>query len=492
MSERTGYRPNPRYLELGDTFYDVVEPAQFPLHRLRFRNQRWAERVGLAHLDDERWLAHFSRFEPLPDNLREPVAMRYHGHQFDVYNPDLGDGRGFLYAQLTDDRGRLLDLGTKGSGQTPYSRGGDGRLTLKGGVREILATEMLEARGVSTSKTFSVVETGERLSRGDEPSPTRSCVLVRLSHSHIRFGTFQRLAFHDDRKGLARLVEYVVEHLYPELSNTNDVPRALVRKVTERCAETCARWMAGGFVHGVLNSDNMNVTGESFDYGPYRFLPVYDPGFVAAYFDHTALYAYGNQPRAVLTNLSRLNSALSRLNSVGGGSAGAPPVTSAELTAIFSQALDVALQRALIARLGLASRGPDEDSSLVDAALSFLAATQMPFDQFFFDWFGGMADEARAKRSPARTYYEGDDFSALGKRLAEYDVTCPAALATPYFGGDGPVTLLIEEIEALWERIARQDNWEPFEAKVRAIRSAGAECVGTECVGNDAAGARQR
>jgi uncharacterized protein YdiU (UPF0061 family) len=146
------------------------------------------------------WLEHFAAFKPLPGNLPQPLAMRYHGHQFGVYNPDLGDGRGFLFAQLRDPAGRLLDLGTKGSGQTPWSRNGDGRLTLKGGVREILAASYLEALGVNTSKAFSLVETGEALQRGDEPSPTRASVLVRLSHSHIRFGTFQRAAYLDDRE----------------------------------------------------------------------------------------------------------------------------------------------------------------------------------------------------------------------------------------------------------------------------------------------------
>ena len=135
--------------------------------------------------------------------MPEPLALRYHGHQFRVYNPEIGDGRGFLYAQLRDGLDRLLDLATKGSGTTPYSRRGDGRLTLKGGVREILATEMLEALGVNTSKSFSLIETGEELMRGDEPSPTRSAVLVRLSHSHIRIGTFQRMAAEGDANAMA-------------------------------------------------------------------------------------------------------------------------------------------------------------------------------------------------------------------------------------------------------------------------------------------------
>ena len=173
MSERS--RPEQTHASLGHGFFDPVRPALFPETRLRFRNDRWAERVGLEGLDDAGWIARFGRFEPLPGSLPGPLALRYHGHQFRSYNPDLGDGRGFLYAQLRDlADGRLLDLGTKGSGRTPWSRGGDGRLTLKGGVREILATEMLEALGVYTSKTFSLIETGEALTRGDEPSPTRS------------------------------------------------------------------------------------------------------------------------------------------------------------------------------------------------------------------------------------------------------------------------------------------------------------------------------
>src|SRR5690606_820987 len=153
----------------------------------RYRNRRAAGSVGLDLLSDEQWIAHFGRFEPLPGSFAEPLALRYHGHQFQTYNPDLGDGRGFLFAQLEDLRdGRLMDLGTKGSGRTPWSRGGDGRLTLKGGVREVLATAMLEALGVNTSKSLSLIETGEELQRGDEPSPTRSSVLVRVSHSHVR------------------------------------------------------------------------------------------------------------------------------------------------------------------------------------------------------------------------------------------------------------------------------------------------------------------
>ena len=221
MPTATTYRPDPAFAVLGDEagapFYDPVEAASFPKHVLRYRNQRWAKRTGLGSLSDDEWLAHFGKFRPLSDNLEKPLAVRYHGHQFRNYNPDIGDGRGFLFAQLRDDQDRLLDLATKGSGQTPYSRFGDGRLTLKGGVREILATEMLEALGVYTSKTFSLIETGEALDRNDEPSPTRSSVLVRLGHSHVRFGAFQRLAFEKNPDAIADLVDYCVRHFDPDL-----------------------------------------------------------------------------------------------------------------------------------------------------------------------------------------------------------------------------------------------------------------------------------
>ena len=161
--QAVSYRPDTPIESLADWLGDPVAPADFPKTRLRFRNDRHAAGVGLDGLTDDEWQNHFGRFEPLADNLARPLALRYHGHQFRVYNPEIGDGRGFLFAQMRDGENRLLDLGTKGSGQTPWSRAGDGRLTLKGAVREILATEMLEGLGVYTSKTFSVVETGEEL-----------------------------------------------------------------------------------------------------------------------------------------------------------------------------------------------------------------------------------------------------------------------------------------------------------------------------------------
>ena len=207
--------------------------------------------------------------------------MRYHGHQFGVYNPEIGDGRGFLFAQCRQEAtGRVLDLGTKGSGRTPYARTADGRLTLKGAVREILATEMLTALNVPTSQTFCVIETGESLDRQDEPSPTRSAVLTRMLHSHIRIGSFQRLAYLRQQENLEILLRHTIKYYYPDLdsqANLKELIPDFLGQFAAKIARMVAGWMAAGFVHGVLNTDNFNITGESFDYGPWRFLPAMQP-----------------------------------------------------------------------------------------------------------------------------------------------------------------------------------------------------------------------
>lgn len=452
------YAPDPAILRLGGgaPFFDAVAPAEFPRADLRYRNDRWARAVGLAHLGDDAWLSHFARFHPLPDNLTAPVALRYHGHQFRVYNPDIGDGRGFLFAQLRDGEGRLLDLATKGSGKTPYSRTADGRLTLKGGVREILATEMLEALGVYTSKTFSVVETGESLVRGDEPSPTRSCVLVRLGHSHVRFGTFQRLAFEEDAEAILRLIDYSIAAFDPDLAGTDDRILRWFARVIARTARLCAQWMAAGFAHGVLNTDNMNVTGESFDYGPWRFLPYTDLSFTAAYFDRSGLYAYGRQPEAALWNLSRLGGALTLV-------AGTEALNAA--LAAFPAAFERAMGDAFFRRLGLAPPA-DGGFDFAVALLQWMEATRIPFERVFFDWFCGSA--ARAAASPEAARYAAPEFSALRARLSASAPDRPERLAHPYFSG-APLTMLIDEVEAIWAPIAERDDWSALEDKLRRI-----------------------
>ena len=466
MPVSPAYRPDPRFPTLGPEFADPVRPAVFPEARIRFRNDRAAKTVGLDTLDDEEWRAAFARFEPLPGNLQQPLAMRYHGHQFRTYNPELGDGRGFLYAQLREaGTERLLDLGTKGSGQTPYSRFGDGRLTLKGGVREVLAAEMLEALGVPTSRAFSLIETGEALQRHDEPSPTRSAVLTRLSWSHIRFGSFQRHAFHQKPDLVRTLAEHVLETYYPEIAAEG--PAGLLRAVVARSAGLGARWMAAGFVHGVLNTDNLNMTGESFDYGPWRFLPFNNPNFTAAYFDESGLYSFGRQPEAVFWNLQQLAGALSQIEETD-------PLV--EALNGFGPAYRDALAGSMIRRLGLKRRSAEQDVALTNLAFRAIGEGGQPlrWEPFFFDWFCGPASERRALEGPRSALYDGPEFHGFRDALASCEPDRPERLEHGYFARPEPEEMLYDEVEALWAPIADRDDWSLFEAKVAAVREAGA------------------
>jgi uncharacterized protein YdiU (UPF0061 family) len=468
MPVSPAYRPDPQFMTLGPEFADPVAPAAFPKAETRFRNDRWAARIGLETLTPDEWTGAFARFEPLPGNQPEPLALRYHGHQFQSYNPQIGDGRGFLYAQQREEEsGRLLDLGTKGSGRTPYSRSGDGRLTLKGGVREVLATGMLEALGVPTSKSFALIETGEALSRNDEPSPTRSAVLTRLSYSNIRFGAFQRHAYFERADLIAQLVDHVVELYHPELASTGGGARAaaLLAAVVQRTAELVARWMAAGFVHGVLNTDNMNINGESFDYGPYRFLPYNDPKFTAAYFDQTGLYAFGRQPAAVFWNLQQLAACLQ------------PLAESDDLVAAlngFGPAYREALAGAMLTRLGVKSAGAEADAALASAAFGVLeeGGEALRWEPFFFDWFGGAASGPRALEGVRGSIYSGPASETFRARLADHAPDRPERLASPYFAQAEPQELLYDEIEAIWSAIADRDDWGPFDAKLAGLDQA--------------------
>ncbi|KHK89359.1 protein adenylyltransferase SelO family protein [Novosphingobium malaysiense] len=449
--QASAYRPDPRIAKIADWIGDPVPAADFPRHQLRFRNDRWARAVGLDDLDDATWISHLGRFEPLPDNLPQPLALRYHGHQFRAYNPDIGDGRGFLFAQMRDADDRLLDLGTKGSGRTPYSRDGDGRLTLKGAVREILATEMLEALGVNTSKTFSVIETGESLWRGDEPSPTRSAVLVRLSHGHIRIGTFQRLLAHDDKEHMEALVAYCLE-TYPGGQPPADAPAReepaviLMHQVVERLADLAASWMIAGFVHGVLNTDNMNISGESFDYGPWRWLPKWDPRFTAAYFDHGGLYAFGRQPESVLWNCGQLAVALRMLTDTE------PLIAALDR---FGPLYQQAMARRFTWRLGVEAQGLETDTTLIQAAERHMVDSQQSPDDFFIAHRGGRG--------------AGDD--QFGEILRRY---IPAAdTEADIWHANEPPNLLIEEVERIWSAIDEHDDWAPLQEKLAQIRNLG-------------------
>ena len=442
--------------DIAEFLGDSVTPASFPDHILRWRNDRAAATIALDQLDDAQWLDHFGRFVPLPGNVSPPLALRYHGHQFGTYNPDLGDGRGFLFGQCRASDGRWLDLGTKGSGQTPYSRFGDGRLTLKGAVRELLATEMLEALGVPTSRTFSIVETGEHLHRNDEPSPARGAVMVRLNHGHIRIGSFQRLAALGDAVSMERLLRYVLVTLLGAPADqvttmsVADAAAMLVQHTVRQCAHTAAAYMVAGFVHGVLNTDNINVTGESFDYGPWRFTPHWEPMFTAAYFDHQSLYAFGRQPQVIHWNVGQLAIALRLI-------APAEPMIAA--LEGFADAYEAAIARHMCWRLGVTQSDTQSDRALVLAAEAMMRESQCLIDQFYIDWSGANASQHRALDNIAAPL-----IAALSGR---------ASTRPHWWDEAAPQSLAIEEVESLWASIANDDDWAPLYAKVEAIRAMG-------------------
>ena len=362
---------------LGDQYYDEVPAAEFPLHILRFRNDQLLSKLELEPnlLTDDHFIEAFGKFQ----GIRPFLALRYHGYQFGEYNPYLGDGRGFIYGQVRGVDGELYDFGTKGSGRTPYSRNADGRLTLKGGVREVLAAEALHQLGVKTSRCLSLIETGESLWRGDEPSPTRSSVMIRFSRSHIRFGTFERLHYIQRPDLIKKLLDHVIYYYYPEIEYDGDRYLKFYAQLVERVALLAAQWMAAGFCHGVLNTDNMSITGESFDYGPYAFIPIYDPYFTAAYFDYGGRYSYGNQPFICRLNLEMLQIPLSLV---------IPSTDLESALASFDDYYSSYYQKLMVNKLGFKTLPANLASDLVKQTVDLLKESQRGYHAFFAELVG--------------------------------------------------------------------------------------------------------
>lgn len=472
----------PAFQALGDEYFDVVRAAQFPHHLLRFRNDAvLADRFGLEPemVSDRHFIEAFGEFRD-----REPfLAMRYHGYQFGYYNARLGDGRGFLYGQVRGQGGQLWDLATKGSGTTPYSRGGDGRLTLKGGVREVLASEMLARLGVNTSRSLSLVETGEELWRGDEPSPTRSSVLVRTGQSHLRFGTFERLHYLKRADLIERLLEHTIAVYYPHLVAEPDRYGRFYGELVDRVALLAAQWMAAGFCHGVLNTDNMLVTGESFDYGPFAFIPTYDLDFTAAYFDHDGRYAYGNQPMIARLNLELLQKPLGLVIEPGDLAQGLNR---------FPRAYDAAYRGAMLSRLGWDRLAGSDGDDLVAATVQFLAESQVPYHDFFIAlrqgyspawrdqpeawsgdrpfWLAFLDDQPEAKERitslgdlSATAHQAWQQWATTFDRLLQACSTEDLEHVGDRLRWFNPqVTLVRPVIETMWAAITEADDWQPF------------------------------
>ena len=295
------------YARLPERFYARVSPARFPAPKLIRLNRELASSLGLA----PDWLESPDGLEVLSGRRvadgSEPIALAYAGHQFGNFVPQLGDGRAILLGEVVAPDGRRRDIQLKGAGRTPFSRGGDGRAALGPVLREYVVSEAMAALGIPTTRALAAVATGEEVIR-DGVLP--GAVLTRVASSHVRVGTFQYFAARGDTEGVRLLADYVLARHYPEAAAAERPYRALLDAVVAAQADLIARWLLVGFIHGVMNTDNMSIAGETIDYGPCAFLDAYDPDKVYSSIDRMGRYAYGAQPRIALWNLTRLAEAL--------------------------------------------------------------------------------------------------------------------------------------------------------------------------------------
>jgi len=305
---------NNTFHELGDAFYTALKPQAIKNPYLVSASKNVADLLGLDHqeLESREFIEYFSGQKILKGS--QPLAMVYSGHQFGSYNPRLGDGRAVLLGEVEGPNGRF-DLNIKGAGITPYSRFGDGRAVLRSSIREYLCSEAMAGLGIPTTRALCVIGGEDKITRETiEPS----AVIVRVTPSHIRFGSFEWFYYQNDHVSLKKLADYVIEHHFPcirsaDLVDRKDKYALFYTEVVKRTAQMIAQWQAVGFAHGVMNTDNMSILGQTFDYGPYGFLDDFEPGFICNHSDDSGRYAFNQQPQIGLWNLNALAHALTPL-----------------------------------------------------------------------------------------------------------------------------------------------------------------------------------
>ena len=390
------------YARLSANFFARLDPVPVSSPRLIKFNERLAGELGLdtTHLDGAALAAIFSG-NLLPKGA-EPLAMAYAGHQFGQFVPQLGDGRAILLGEVHDRHGARRDIQLKGAGRTPYSRGGDGRAALGPVLREYLVSEAMHALGIATTRSLGAVTTGEIVFR-DRPLP--GAILTRVAASHVRVGTFQYFAARGDADSVKCLADYVIERHYPEVKSAEQPYLELLRAVAARQAKLVARWMLVGFIHGVMNTDNMTVSGETIDFGPCAFMDAYDPARVFSSIDTMGRYAYQNQPSAAQWNLARFAETLLTLIDPDGGRA---VERASEVIAAFPQQFEEHWLSGMRAKLGLVTREPD-DVNLAPAWLELLQRNECDYTLAFrrlCDAVDARADEEVRALFPRPNEYE--------------------------------------------------------------------------------------
>ncbi|MCA3447217.1 MAG: YdiU family protein [Rhodobacter sp.] len=446
--------------------------AQVPAPRLFRLNRALARDLGLdADLLDGAPGARIFSGNLLPEDAR-PVAQAYAGHQFGGFSPQLGDGRALLLGEVIDRAGHRRDIALKGSGPTPFSRRGDGKATLGPVLREYLIGEAMHALGIPTTRALAAVTTGERVQR---ETALPGAVLTRVAASHIRVGTFQFFAARGEVDRLRLLTGYTLARHYPHLAPDPNPALALLDAVVGAQAALIAGWMSVGFIHGVMNTDNMTLSGETIDYGPCAFMDAYAPGTVFSSIDHTGRYAYGNQPAIGQWNLARLAETLVPLIDSDADRAIA---AATEVLRSFMPRYEAQFQFLLRAKLGLVRDDP-EDAAVVQRLLELMEAQGA-------DWtltFRRLSDALRGAPGAVRAQFV--EPAALDGWLADWRARVengpgnPAELASAMDRVNPVVIPRNHSVEAALDAAVAGDA-APFEALLSAISSPFTEVPGQE------------
>jgi serine/tyrosine/threonine adenylyltransferase len=363
------------YARLPERFFARQSPAPVPAPALIRLNPALAATLQI----DSSWLASADGVAMLAGNATpegaEPIAQAYAGHQFGGFVPQLGDGRALLLGEVLHASGTRLDLQLKGAGRTPFSRGGDGKAALGPVLREYVISEAMAALGVPTTRALAAVATGEVVMRQEGPLP--GGVLARVAASHIRVGTFQYFLARHDVDALRTLADHVIARHYPQEADAVSPYLALLKSVVAAQADLIAQWMSVGFIHGVMNTDNMAISGETIDYGPCAFMDAFHPQCVFSSIDQGARYAYGNQPDIALWNLTRFAETLLPLLSENPETAKGKAET---VLATYGARFGAQATTRFRAKLGLPEEAP---ADLIQECLDLLAAEQADFTVFF-------------------------------------------------------------------------------------------------------------
>ncbi|MER2263948.1 protein adenylyltransferase SelO [Methylobacterium oxalidis] len=446
------------YARLPQHFYARVPPTPVAAPRLLRLNRPLARELGL----DPDWLEGPEGTAMLAGNRvaegSEPIAAAYAGHQFGQFVPQLGDGRAILLGEVVDGAGRRRDIQLKGSGPTPFSRRGDGRAALGPVLREYLVSEAMAALGIPTTRALAAVATGERVVR---ETLLPGAVITRVAASHIRVGTFQYFAARGDVEALRALADHVLDRHYPDCAGSEAPYRALLAEVAGRQADLVARWLLVGFIHGVMNTDNMSVAGETIDYGPCAFMDAYDPRTVFSSIDQRGRYAYANQPQIALWNLTRLAEALLPLLAEDETRA----VAEAEAAlGTFAPRFEAAYRGGLARKLGL-GEAREGDAALAQDLLAQMAENQADFTLTFRNLCAA-AEQAGADEAVRSLFVDPTAFDRWALRWRErlgQDGQAPAARAAAMRAVNPAFIPRNHRVEAMIEAAVEREDLGPFD-----------------------------